>query len=60
MVCVEAYHDLKLALHLLNLVLGLNEVLAVQVAVGTHRLVQVLLLLQPCFTLHNLQQDCQD
>ena len=53
---MEVYHDLKLALHLLNLVLSLDKVLAVQVAVGTHRLVQVLLLLQPRFTLHDLQQ----
>ena len=57
---MEAYHDLKLALHFLNLILSLDEVLAVQVAVGTHCLVQVLLLLQPCFTLHNLQQERQD
>ena len=50
-----AYHDLELALHLLNLVLCLDEVLAVQVAVSPHRLIQVLLLLQPRLTLHNLR-----
>ena len=48
------YHDLELALHLLNLILGLDEVLAVQVAVRSHRLVQVLLLLQPRLPLYNL------
>lgn len=52
-----AYHDLKLALHLLNLILCLDEVLAVQVAVCPHRLIQVLLLLQPRLTLHNLRQE---
>mmetsp|Transcript_12902 Transcript_12902/g.46367 ORF Transcript_12902/g.46367 Transcript_12902/m.46367 type:complete len:563 (-) Transcript_12902:351-2039(-) len=40
-------HDLKLALHLENLVLRLEKVLAVRVAVRPRRLVQVLLLLQP-------------
>ena len=49
------YHDLEFALHLLNLILGLDEVLAVQVAVSPHSLVQVLLLLQPRLPLHNLQ-----
>ena len=52
---MHAYHDLELALHLLDLVLGLDEVLAVQVAVCPHRLIQILLLLQPCLAFYNLQ-----
>lgn len=51
---VSAYHDLELALHFLNFILGLDEVLAVQIPVCTHRLVQILLLLQPCLSLYNL------
>ena len=39
-------HDLELALHLGNLVLRLDEVLAVQVAIRAYGFVQVLLLLQ--------------
>ena len=39
-------HDLELALHLGDLVLRLDEVLAVEVAVGADGLVQVLLLLE--------------
>eukprot|EP00964_Phaeocystis_antarctica_P122436 scaffold86114_cov74-Phaeocystis_antarctica.AAC.1 len=39
-------HDLEAPLHLGNLVLRLDEVLRVEVAVGAHRLVQRLLLLQ--------------
>ena len=39
-------HNLKLALHLGNLVLGLQKVLAVHVAVGAHRLVHRLLRLE--------------
>jgi hypothetical protein len=38
-------HPLVLLLQLVNLVLGLDEVLGVEVAVATHRLVEVLLVL---------------
>ena len=51
---MQVHHDLELALHLLDLILGLNEILAVQIAVGSHSLVQVLLLLQEVLSLHYL------
>lgn len=51
---VGTYHDLELALHLLNLILGLDQVLAVPVAVCPHSLIQILLLLQPRLALYNL------
>mmetsp|Transcript_7978 Transcript_7978/g.18529 ORF Transcript_7978/g.18529 Transcript_7978/m.18529 type:complete len:259 (-) Transcript_7978:1015-1791(-) len=53
-------HDLELALHLGNFILGLNKVLGVQVAVGPHGLVQVLLLLQLLLTLLNLLLEIHD
>ncbi|GIL63364.1 hypothetical protein Vafri_17431, partial [Volvox africanus] len=43
----------KLSFHLLDLVLCFNQVLAVQVAVRAHGLVQVLLLLKFGLALHN-------
>ena len=39
-------HDFELALHLCDLVLRLDQILGIQVAVGAHRLIQVLLLLE--------------
>ena len=53
MVC--AHHDLELALELLDLVLRLDQVLAVDVAVRSHGLIQVLLLLESGLALTDLQ-----
>mmetsp|Transcript_10919 Transcript_10919/g.28631 ORF Transcript_10919/g.28631 Transcript_10919/m.28631 type:complete len:460 (+) Transcript_10919:1348-2727(+) len=47
-------HNLELAPHLVDFILMLDQVLAVQVSIGSHSLVQVLLLLQPLLALCDL------
>lgn len=47
-------HDLELALHLGDLVLRLDQILAVEVSVAPHALVQLLLLLQLYLPIANL------
>ncbi len=54
---ISAHHDLEFALELLDLILCLDQIFAVQVAISSHCLIQVLLLLEPGLTLADLHRD---